>query len=105
MPDFTVNIESAAVAANVQTANVSALIASASVAVDIESANVSANIETANISVNINGPSAGGGSSLGDLPTYIDDAAAISGGLAVGDFYIVDAGNDAIQQGLIKKIL
>lgn len=39
------------------------------------------------------------------LPTYVNDAAAITGGLSVGDFYVVDAGNDAIPEGVIKKVL
>lgn len=39
------------------------------------------------------------------LPSYVDDAAAIAGGLSVGDFYVVAPGNDAIPAGIVKKIL
>lgn len=35
---------------------------------------------------------------------YIDDTAAIADGRTAGDLYIVDAGNDAIPAGVIKKI-
>jgi hypothetical protein len=49
--------------------------------------------------------SASWSSILNNLPIYIDDSAAISGGLSVGDFYVVDTGNDAIPAGLVKKIL
>jgi hypothetical protein len=38
------------------------------------------------------------------LPEYVDDAAAIVGGLVAGEFYRVAAGNDAITKGLIKQI-
>lgn len=38
------------------------------------------------------------------LPEYVDDAAAITGGLSSGDFYRVAAGNDAYPKGLIKQI-
>jgi hypothetical protein len=47
----------------------------------------------------------GGGTDLSTLSTYVDDAAAATGGLAVGSFYVVDAGNDAIPAGLVKKRL
>lgn len=47
----------------------------------------------------------GGGTDLATLPTYVDDAAAILGGLLPGDFYIVDVGNDAYPAGLPKKVL
>lgn len=42
---------------------------------------------------------------LSMLPSYIDDAAAIAGGLSVGDFYVILPGNDAIPAGLVKKII
>lgn len=38
------------------------------------------------------------------LPEYVDDAAAILGGLVAGEFYRVAAGNDAIPKGLIKQV-
>lgn len=38
------------------------------------------------------------------LPEYVDDTAAITGGLSIGDFYRVAAGNDAYQKGVIKQI-
>jgi len=41
---------------------------------------------------------------LADLPTYIDDAAAITGGLATGDWYVVDAGNDFLPPGIPRRI-
>lgn len=41
---------------------------------------------------------------LSTLPTYVDDAAAISGGLVAGQFYVVDFGSDSYQPLLIKKI-
>ena len=41
---------------------------------------------------------------LADLPTYVDDAAAIAGGLAAGDWYVVDSGNDAYQIDIIKRV-
>ena len=57
-------------------------------------------------------PGGGGGDDCGcdiqlllaDLPTYVDDAAAISGGLSSGEWYIVGAGNDAYQIDLIKRV-
>ena len=47
----------------------------------------------------------GGGTDLSTLSTYVDDAAAASGGLAIGSFYVVAAGNDAIPAGVVKKRL
>lgn len=41
---------------------------------------------------------------LSSLPTYVDDAAAIAGGLTAGKFYVVDTGNDAYQPLIIKRI-
>lgn len=41
---------------------------------------------------------------LGQLGVYINDEAAILGGLDVGDFYIVDAGSDIATPGTIKRI-
>lgn len=41
---------------------------------------------------------------LGDLPTYIDDAAAITGGLSTGDWYVVDVGNDFLPPGIPRRI-
>lgn len=41
---------------------------------------------------------------LSCLPEYVDDAAALSGGLTAGDFYVVLPGNDAIPAYTIKKI-
>ena len=57
----------------------------------------------------------GGGSTPGDcacdiqtllsaLPTYVDDAAAITGGLATGDWYVVDTGNDFLPPGITRRI-
>ncbi len=61
------------------------------------------------------GLSGGGGGGGGDcaceiqdllatLPTYVDDAAAISGGLATGDWYVVDIGNDFLPPGIPRRI-
>lgn len=41
---------------------------------------------------------------LASLPTYVDDAAAIAGGLAAPDSYIVDTGNIDYQPLIIKRI-
>ena len=41
----------------------------------------------------------------GLLPDYVDDAAAVVGGLASGHAYWVAAGNDAIPEGVLKKVL
>lgn len=42
---------------------------------------------------------------VNNLTKYVDDAAAIAGGLEAGQIYIVDAGNDAIPAGVLKVIL
>jgi hypothetical protein len=47
----------------------------------------------------------GGGTDLSTLASYVDDAAAATGGLAIGSFYVVAAGNDAIPAGVVKKRL
>ena len=60
----------------------------------------------------LSGGSGGGGGDclcdiqtlLADLPTYIDDAAAITGGLATGDWYVVDIGNDFLPPGIPRRI-
>ena len=41
---------------------------------------------------------------LSGLPSYIDDTAAIAGGLTAGQFYVVAAGSDSYQPGLIKRV-
>ena len=41
---------------------------------------------------------------LAQLPTYVDDKAAIAGGLSAPDAYWVDNGNDAYQPLMIKRI-
>lgn len=41
---------------------------------------------------------------LGDLPTYVDDAAAITGGLSSGDWYVVDTGNDFLPPGIPRRV-
>jgi len=41
---------------------------------------------------------------LADLPTYVDDDAAITGGLATGDWYVVDVGNDFLPPGIPRRI-
>jgi hypothetical protein len=35
----------------------------------------------------------------------VDDAAAILAGLEAGDIYVVDKGNDAIPEGVLKIVL
>lgn len=57
-------------------------------------------------------PDGGGGGECGcdiqtllaDLPTYVDDTAALAGGLVAGEWYIVASGNDAYQIDLIKRV-
>lgn len=41
---------------------------------------------------------------LGDLPTYVDDDAAITGGLASGEWYVVDVGNDFLPPGVPRRV-
>ncbi len=41
---------------------------------------------------------------LGDLPTYVDDAAALAGSLVSGDWYVVDVGNDFLPPGIPRRI-
>jgi len=41
---------------------------------------------------------------LADLPTYINDDAAITGGLSTGDWYVVDTGNDFLPPGIPRRI-
>lgn len=41
---------------------------------------------------------------LAAIPTYVDDAAAIAGGLSAPDVYWVDTGNDAYQPLILKRI-
>jgi hypothetical protein len=41
---------------------------------------------------------------LAGLPTYVNDDAAIAGGLSAPDAYWVDNGNDAYQPLMIKRI-
>lgn len=60
----------------------------------------------------LSGGSGGGGGDcacdiqtlLGNLPTYVDDAAAITDGRSIGDWYVVATGNDAYQPLIPKKI-
>ena len=42
---------------------------------------------------------------VNNLSKYVDDAAAITAGLEAGQIYIVDKGNDAIPEGVLKVIL
>jgi hypothetical protein len=61
-----------------------------------------------------NGLSGGGGGGgdcncdiqnlLGDLATYVDDAAAVTGGLSTGDWYVVDVGNDFLPPGIPRRV-
>lgn len=39
------------------------------------------------------------------LSKYVDDTAAIADGLEAGDIYVVDKGNDAIPEGVLKIVL
>lgn len=41
---------------------------------------------------------------LGNLTTYVNDDAAIAGGLSSGDWYVVDVGNDFLPPGLPRRI-
>ena len=41
---------------------------------------------------------------LGDLPTYVNDDDAITGGLFTGDWYVVDIGNDFLPPGIPRRI-
>lgn len=41
---------------------------------------------------------------LGTLPTYVDDAAAITGGLSGGQWYVVDIGNDFLPPGIPRRV-
>jgi hypothetical protein len=41
---------------------------------------------------------------LADLPTYVNDDAAITGGLSTGDWYVVDTGNDFLPPGIPRRI-
>lgn len=41
---------------------------------------------------------------LGDLPTYVDDAAAVLGGLENGNWYVVDVGNDFLPPGIPRRV-
>jgi len=41
---------------------------------------------------------------LADLPTYVDDAAAITGGLTTGDWFVVGVGNDFLPPGIPRRV-
>lgn len=41
---------------------------------------------------------------LGNLPTYVNDDDAITGGLFTGDWYVVDIGNDFLPPGIPRRI-
>ena len=60
----------------------------------------------------LSGGSGGGGGDcdcdiqtlLGNLPTYVNDDAAITGGLSTGEWYVVDIGNDFLPPGIPRRI-